>query len=203
MPDEVLDGADTVAEALRARLEAQVPAELALLEAAKGRPTPVPEDLSDPDLWRPPGLYAGEDRPNLQADDYPALLVVVQHTNPSRVIDMVEGRATRVVPYVVRTWALCRHWGWAEVAAARNRLALGVESAYLRGLRLDAKRSIVADGWRTSYSDVGVGLEDERSYAGWWVEMVVEQTEHLGDPALAPLPGNDLAIDLRVHPAAD
>lgn len=204
MPSELLAGCEPVLAALKARLEAGLPAERQLFEDAQGPPTPPPDDPDEADIWRLPGLYATEGRYNLQPDDYPAILVVPQRSLPTRIVDFHEGRATRIVPWVVRTWVLCRHWGYPEVQAVRNRLAVVVEQTYLRRLHLNATMAIVAGGWTSSYSDVDVDDDDSRSYAGWWLEMIVESTEHLGDPQLAPaVPGDPLDVSLVVHPAAD
>lgn len=202
MADEVLPGAEVLIRELMSRLEQQVPLELGLIETARGRPAPAPTDPGETDLWRPPGLYATSDRAILEPDDYPAVLGIVQHTLPARVVDIVDGRDVYVVPYVVRVWAFVRHWGYPEVEACRSRLGAGVLQALLRRRQITPAIELLPGGWRTSYSEVGVSADDERSYGGWWVEFTAEQVEILGDVMRAPS-GPVLDIDLRVHPEAD
>jgi len=211
MPGEPA-GMGRVRALLVSRLQAQLPAELAGLELELGRPTPAPED-DDPDFWAPDqwwtgdpdsrGLIAATDRTRLEPEDYPAVLVVPRSTLEAQVVDLSLGRVERIVPYVVRTFVFVRHWGDEEVAAARDRLALAVEQAYLRQLRLSPAAAFRAgDGWASSYSEVGVNPEDQRSYAGWYLDTIVDQAEQLADVMLAPGdPGDELDPTVVVHPA--
>lgn len=210
MAEEVIAGPQAVVDAITARLGAQVRVELSLLEAKLGRPVPAPTDPDEPDLWRipgtgddDPGLFASTPRVSIQPEEYPAFLTVLQGTRPTRIEDMDEGRPTRRVPYVLRTWVLCRHWGFEEVSAARNRYAIAVEQVLLRSAVLGVGMEIKPDGWTSSYSDVDVADDDTRAYAGWWLEYVVESVEHLGDVMLAGGPDQPLGITIQVHPEAD
>lgn len=199
-PVELLLGVTPVVEAIASRLEAEVPVELELLEERYGHPAPPPEEDDDPDLWRAPRLVARSDRQILEPDDYPALLVVPQATGRPVVQDLEGGSPVLVIPYSVRVWGFVRHWSPETVAACRNRLALGVEQAVFRNVRLDELRTVDLFTWSTSYSDVGVDDVDQSTFAGWWIDLLVHQREQIGLPALAPA-GPQLGIEVTVHPA--
>lgn len=197
---EVFGGFDPVIEAVAARLEARVPDELVRLEAVYGRPVPPPGP-GEPDLWRPPGLYARADRAILEPDDYPAVLVVPQHTDPAEVIDIADGAVVWSIPYVLRVWLMCRHYGGqgTEVAACRTRLAVGCLSALFRAPRLSGTMAVSLAGWRQSWSDVGVDDDDQSTLAAWWLELTVDSVESVSLDSIA----NADTLTLSVHPEAD
>lgn len=196
----VLGGFDPVIAAVAGRLETSVPAELDRLEVAYGRPVRLPGH-GEEDLWRPPGLYARADRAVLEPDDYPAVLVVAQHTDPAEVVDLVDGAVVWRIPYVLRVWVMCRHYGGQgeEVAACRNRLALAVLQALFRAPRLSATMAVSLAGWRQSWSDVGVDDLDQSTVAGYWVELTVDATESVTGDTVARAD----TVTVVVHPEAD
>lgn len=196
-----LEGVEAVVAALADRLEARVPAELAKLEDAYGRPVPVLVAPDDPefDLWRVPQLYGRTDRVILEPDDYPAVLVTPQATDEAMIIDVDGGAAVYRIPYRVRVWGFCRYYGAEEVAACRNRLGLAILQALLTSPRLAEGLSVQLSGWRQSWSDVGVDDRDESTVAGYWLEFIVlaDETVTLDTVALA----GDVSV--VVHPEAD
>lgn len=195
MADDVLLGPDAALEVVLERLRTQLPVELALLEDRRGRPVPLPEP-GDPDLWRPPPTIAGSDRAVLQPDDYPAILAVLQHTEEVRQVDIVDGGSVMVIPYVIRLWALVRHWDHETVTAARNRLALAILQTMLRSVQLGPDHRLRRKGWRTSYSDVGVDDTDQSTVSGWWGEFTIDARESLSPASL----GTVDSIDTTTRP---
>lgn len=202
-PLVTLGGVELVLARLKARLEAQVPVEFALLNDLQGRPVPAATPGEDEAVdWRAPQLYAISHRGRLEPDDYPAVMLVPQATRASRVIGMEEGRPVRVVTYSVRLWLLLRFWGFDEVQAARNRLATVIKQALYRQQHLGDGTTLLVDGWVESYSEADIDDDDGRSAAGWWVEFPVEQEERITDPELVPGP-KPTELELVVHPEAD
>lgn len=197
-PGEVLGGIDPVVDAVASRLEQRVPDELDRLETAYGRPVPRPTG-GESDMWRPPGVYGRSDRSILEPDDYPAVLVVPQGSGEAVVIDIVDGAPVWRIPYVVRCWGFCRYYGAEEVAACRNRLALGVLQAVIRAPKLTETLAVDLSGWRQSFSDVGVDDVDSSTVAGWWLEVTVNAVETVTLDSVAVA----ATVGLAVHPEAD
>lgn len=198
-PGRVFDGIEAVLAVVKARLAATVPDELARLEVAHGRPVPPPDDPAEPDLWRPPQLYATAPRAILEPDDYPAVYLDPLDTGLARITDVVDGAVEWSIPYSLRVWLMCRHYGTDEVTACRNRLGLAVLSALFRAPRLDPLRAVALDGWRQSWSDVGIRDEDTSTVAGWWVQVTVNAVEAV---TLDPVAVAE-TLTLTVHPEAD
>lgn len=198
-PGKVFDGVERTLAAVADRLEAEVPAELERLEAAHGSPVPATSIAGEPDLWRPPGLYARSDRSIIGPDDYPAILVVPQGTGVAEVIDVADGAVVWEIPYRIRIFGFCRYFGATEVAACRNRLALGVLQALFRSPRLADGIAVDPNGWNQSFSEAGVDDADQSSVAGWWLEVTVKSVETVTLDSLAAAN----VITVRVHPEAD
>lgn len=197
-PGKVFDGVERALAAVADRLEASVPDELARLEDAHGSPVP-PAVAGEPDLWRPPGLYARSDRAIIGPDDYPAVLIVPQGSGVAEVVDVADGAVVWEIPYRIRIFGFCRYFGAAEVAACRNRLALGVLQALFRSPRLADGISVDLNGWSQSFSEAGVDDADQSSVAGWWLEVTVKSVETVTLDSLAAAN----VITVRVHPEAD
>lgn len=195
-PGGVLAGVERAVEAVAGRLEVAVPAELALLETVYGRPVQL--DDGGPDLWRPPGLYARGNRARIEPDDYPAVLVVPQ-ADSAQILEPVDGGPTYRIRYVLRVWAFCRFYGYEDVAACRNRLALAIVQGVLRRPRLADGLAFDPTAWRSSYSDIEAA-EDESSHAGWWGEFIVVSDEALPGAQVARADTIGLAVH---HPEAD
>lgn len=193
MADDFMHGIEAAMDRTFDYLAAAVPPIVARLDQLRGRPFPAPTG-GEPDPWGPPKLYARTDRALLQPEHYPAVLGVPQGTEEVEHVDEVDGGIVLVIPYRIRLFVFVRAGDHDSAAAARDRLALAITQALLvrPTLRTDAEYAARTQsgyqlrpfGWRTSYSEVGVDLEDQRHYAGWWIEFVVDAVEAASPAAI-------------------
>lgn len=181
-------GAEETVEAVRARLEAAVPGRLDALEAANGWEAALGwHPNTDPPVKLRPRLYAGEDRPELSLDEFPAVLVVGQEA-PTLIAEPPEdGELVWRATYRLRIFTFVRGQEFAQTSAYRYRLIRAVREVLAASPRLTETIAVAAQGspWRESYSETsGVDPDDGRSVAGAYLELPVRAEERLAVTAL-------------------
>lgn len=189
-------GPDDAARLVAGRLERRVPLKLIELEGRLGLP-PATIDR--------PRLYAAEERPQIELDLWPAIIVVPREADLI-LTDRVSGSETYDVNYRLRVYAFARGETFEETSTARHRLALAVREVILERPSLgDAGARVDVSGYRESYSDVDIEDRDGRSIAGAYAEfgLIIEETmasvEGIGHPG----PLTKQVLGLPAHPALD
>lgn len=223
---------EPVLQAMRARLTNLDPDQpaglvqvLAELDATRGpiEGLPLEPEPGSHQLGLIPTLYALEGRSRIEADHYPAVLLVPQDTPQVVPVDAEVAAETFRTDYVVRTWVLVRAHDHETAGAGRSRLAAGVAEAFHRAPRLragvGAPTALDALTWssswpddevtaavlnprtlRASWSDVVTDETDQRSVAGVWLQWTVQAMESTATPPLSD-PDADLEPVVAVHPA--
>jgi hypothetical protein len=189
-------GPDSAAKLVAGRLEARVPLKITELETRLGL-TPGSIEL--------PRLYASEERPQIELDLWPAIIVVPQGSE-LRAVEILNAGIAYAVTYRLRVYSFARGQEFAETSTARHRLALAVREVLLERPSLgDPGARIDPSLYRESYSDVDVDERDGRSIAGAFAEvsLIIEETmasiESIGHPG----PLIPEATGLPPHPALD
>lgn len=168
-----------------AKLEARLPAVLETLAAQEG-----PEAVA---ALETPRFYATHEAPQLALDEWPAVVVVGQEAGDLRLVDRLDEGASYgdvyEATYRLRVFTFARAQSYAEVSAARDRLALAVRQVLLEELSVgDDDARVDPTSIRESYSDV---MPDElgRSVAAAFLEVAITLTETVTLTALATVAG--------------
>lgn len=190
-------GAEGVVEIARSFLEARLPAKLTEIEGRLGLAAGA---------IAPPGLYTGEDRPQLAFEEWPALMVVPLDVPDVSSVDLVNGAdEVFLSTYRLRIFVYARAEGFAETAAAVRRLMLGVREVLFANPTMASNGVALIDKgrgrYRESYSDLDVDKAG-RSIAGAFAEVQVkiEETVTVSDRGAVT---DAIVTGVGAHPALD